>query len=192
MGEPLERMSGNYSYADYLTWSEEERWELIDGIAYMSAAPSRRHQEVQVELIRQISNYLIDKPCKVYGSPFDVRLAENDEDDEKIKNVVQPDISIVCDKSKLDDRGCKGSPDFIIEIISPGTASIDYIKKLSLYEKNEVKEYWIIHPIDEIVMAYKLNSKKQYDRPEIYSKDDDVKIGIFEDLIISLNKVFQD
>ncbi len=192
MGEPLKKMSGNYSYADYLTWSEEERWELLDGIAYMSAAPSRRHQEVQVELIRQISNYLVDKPCRVYGAPFDVRFAETNETDDKIKNVVQPDISIVCDKSKLDDRSCKCSPDFIIEIISPGTASIDYIKKLSLYEKNGFKEYWIIHSIDEIVMVYKLNNEKKYNRPEIYSKDDDVKIGIFEDLTINLKKVFEE
>lgn len=192
MGEPLKRISGNYSYADYLTWPEEEKWELLDGIAYMSAAPSRRHQEVQVELIRQISNYLIDKPCRIYGAPFDVRFAEKDEDDNKIRDAVQPDISIVCDKSKLDDRGCKGSPDFITEIISPGTASMDYIKKLALYEKNGVKEYWIIHPIDEIVMVYKLNGERKYDRPQIYSKDDDVKIGIFEDLVINLNKVFQE
>lgn len=192
MAEPLKTIYGNYTYADYVKWPEDERWELIDGTAYMSAAPSRRHQEVQVELLRQISNYLLDKPCKVYGSPFDVRLAEEGEDDEKVKDVVQPDITVICDKSKLDDRGCKGSPDLIMEIVSPSTAFMDYIKKLSLYEKKQVKEYWIVHPIDEIVMVYKLNENKKYGRPEIYSKEDNVKVGIFEDLIICLKKVFEE
>jgi Uma2 family endonuclease len=192
MGELLKKVPGNYSYEDYLTWPEGERWELLDGIAYMSAAPSRRHQEIQVELIRQISNYLIDKSCKVYGSPFDVRLAESNEENGNIRNVVQPDITIVCDQSKLDDRGCKGSPDLVIEIVSPSTASIDYIQKLSLYEKNEIKEYWIVHPTDEIVMIYKLNKDKKYGRPEIYSKEHNVKIGIFEELTIILNKVFDE
>ncbi|SHE35370.1 Endonuclease, Uma2 family (restriction endonuclease fold) [Caldanaerobius fijiensis DSM 17918] len=192
MAEPLKIINGNYTYADYVKWPEDERWELIDGTAYMSVAPSRRHQEVQVELLRQISNYLLDKPCKVYGSPFDVRLAEEGEDDEKVKDVVQPDITVICDKSKLDDRGCKGSPDLIMEIVSPSTAFMDYIKKLSLYEKKQVKEYWIVHPIDEIVMVYKLNENKKYGRPEIYSKEDNVKVGIFEDLIICLKKVFEE
>jgi Uma2 family endonuclease len=192
MGEPLKKAAGNYSYSDYLTWSEEERWELIDGIAYMGAAPSRKHQGVQVELIRQISNYLIDKTCRVYGAPFDVRLIKKDEENDDIKDVVQPDISIICDKSKLDDRGCIGSPDLIIEIISPGTASFDYIKKLSLYEKNEVKEYWIVHPIDEIVMVYKLDENGKYNRPGIYSRDNNINMGIFEELTIDLNRVFQE
>lgn len=189
MGEPLKKTPGNYSYADYLLWPEEERWELLDGIAYMRAAPSRRYQEIQVELLRQISNYLVGKTCRVYGSPFDVRLSKSEEDTD-IKDVVQPDITIVCDKSKLDERGCKGSPDCVIEIVSPSTASMDYIKKLSLYEKNEVKEYWIVHPTDEIAMIYKLNENKRYGRPEIYSKEDVIKVGIFEDLSIYLNELF--
>lgn len=190
MGEPLKKESGNYSYADYLKWEDDKRWELIEGTAYMSAAPSRRHQEVQVELIRQISNYLINKSCRVYGSPFDVRLPSVEEEDYKIKNVVQPDITVICDKSKLDDKGCLGSPDLIIEIISPSTASMDYIKKLSLYEKNEVKEYWIVHPVDEIVMVYKIDDYRKYKRPEIYSKDNSIKPSIFEELVIDLDKVF--
>lgn len=192
MGEPLKRELGNYTYREYLKWPEQERWEIINGTAYMSAAPSRKHQEVQVELIRQISNFLVDKLCRVYGSPFDVRLAKRDDTDEDIKNIVQPDITIVCDPSKLDDKGCKGNPDLVIEIVSPSTVSIDYIEKLSLYEKYGVKEYWIIHPIDEIVMIYKLADNMKYGRPNIYSKDNSVVVGIFEGLIIELKKVFGD
>lgn len=192
MGQPLKKENGDYKYSDYLNWPEYERWELIDGNAYMSAAPSRRHQEIQVELLRQISNYLIGKTCRVYGSPFDVRFAGKDDLDNDIKDVVQPHITVVCDMSKLDDRGCKGSPDLIIEIVSPSTASVDYIKKLSLYEKNNVKEYWIVHPTDEIVMIYKLNTHGKYERAEIYSKDNEVKVGLFSDLIIKFNEVFKE
>ncbi|MDP4144449.1 MAG: Uma2 family endonuclease [Bacillota bacterium] len=192
MGQPIKKEHGDNTYEDYLNWPEDERWELIDGYTYMSAAPSRRHQEIQVELLRQISNYLSGKTCRVYGSPFDVRFAKKDELDKAIKNVVQPDITVVCDRSKLDDRGCKGSPDLIIEIVSPSTASVDYIKKLSLYENNEVKEYWIVHPTDEIVMIYKLNGEKNYGRPEIYSKEDEVKVGIFSDLTIRFSEVFNE
>jgi len=191
MGQSLKKEHGDYRYSDYLNWPEDERWELIGGNAYMSAAPSRRHQEIQVELLRQISNYLMGKDCKVYGSPFDVRFARKDDLDNDIKDVVQPDITVVCDRSKLDDKGCKGSPDLIIEIVSPSTASIDYIKKLSLYEKNMVKEYWIVHPTDEIVMIYKLNANNNYERAEIYSKDDEVRIGILSDLTIKMDEVFK-
>jgi Uma2 family endonuclease len=158
----------------------------------MNAAPSRRHQEIQVEILRQISNYLVGKTCRVYGFPFDVRFAIKDELDNDIKDVVHPDITVVCDKSKLDDRGCIGSPVLIIEIVSPSTASIDYIKKLSLYEKNMVKEYWIVHPTDEIVMIYKLNTLNKYERAEIYSKDDEAKVGIFDDLVIRFSEIFKE
>lgn len=192
MGEPLKKEFGNYTYEEYLRWPEQERWEIIDGMAYMSAAPSRKHQEVQVELIRQFSNYLVDKVCRVYGSPFDVRLAQKDDTDKDIRNIVQPDVTIVCDPSNLDDKGCKGSPDLVIEIISPSTASIDYIEKLSLYEKYGVKEYWIIHPIDEIVMIYALEDNMKYGRPTIYSKENSVDVGIFKDLTIELKRVFSD
>lgn len=192
MGQPLKKEHGEYTYRDYLNWPEDEKWELIGGNVYMSAAPSRRHQEIQVELLRQISNYLSGKTCRVYGSPFDVRFARKDDLDKDVKDVVQPDITIVCERFKLDDRGCIGSPDLIIEIVSPSTASVDYIKKLSLYEKNMVKEYWIVHPTDEIAMVYKLNNVDKYGRADIYSKNDEVKVGIFNDLIIRLNEVFRE
>jgi len=180
-----------YTYKDYLSWPEDERWELIEGIPYnLAPAPSRRHQEILGSIFNILFSYLKDKACKVYMAPFDVRLPEGKERDEDIKNVVQPDIVIVCDKEKLDDRGCKGSPDLIVEIVSPNTASKDYIEKLALYERNKVKEYWIVHPIDNIVMVYKLNESGQYGRPEIYSSEAQVKVGIFPDLTINLKEVF--
>ena len=115
-----------YTYGDYLSWPDEERWELIDGIPHsMSPAPSRVHQEISMELARQIANHLIGKNCRVYAAPFDVRLPKGGEKDEQIETVVQPDLVVVCDESKLDERGCKGPPDLIIEILSPHTAAKD-------------------------------------------------------------------
>lgn len=189
--EGMTQKSGIYSYEDYLSWDEEYKYQLIDGVAYMSAAPSRRHQEIQVELLRQISNYLVGKDCKVYGSPFDVRFGEG-KLDKDIRNVVQPDISIICNKSKLDDRGCIGAPDMIIEIISPSTASIDYIKKLKLYEDYKVREYWIVHPIDKIIMIYKLQDNDKYGRPEIFSDEGFINPGIFSNLSIFLKDIFEE
>jgi Uma2 family endonuclease len=159
----------------------------------MSAVPSRRHQEIQVELLRQISNYLIGKTCRVYGSPFDVRFAEKDELDNKIKDVVQPDITVISDRSKLEDRGCLGSPDLIIEIVSPSTASIDYIKKLSLYEKNMVKEYWIVDTEKKEVYVYSFEKKKgEYNigNYESYAGNAVVRSKVFTGMAINMEEIF--
>ena len=126
MGPLAENKDEHFTYGDYLKWDDSERWELIDGIAYnMTPAPSRFHQQVSIELCFQLVNHLRDTTCKVYAAPFDVRLLEADEADESVTTVVQPDISVICDPSKLDDRGCKGSPDLIVEILSPATARKD-------------------------------------------------------------------
>lgn len=146
---------GQYTYGDYRRWPEEERWELISGEAYdMSPAPSRAHQEFVGELFRQISNFLAGKPCRAYVAPFDVRLPERDETDDEIRDVVQPDISVICDPSKLDDAGCRGAPDFIVEVLSPGTSRKDQIGKKRLYERHGVREYWLVHPIDRLLTRY--------------------------------------
>ncbi len=193
MAYPIKKEDKKYNYGDYLTWPDGERWELIDGVAYdMSPAPSRIHQEISVEILRQIANYLVDKDCKVYNAPFDVRLPKgNEKKDEDIDTIVQPDISVVCDKSKLDDKGCKGAPELIIEIVSPFTSSMDYIKKLGLYERNQVKEYWIVQPVDKIAMIYKLMDNVRYGKPDIYSEEDEIRVGIFNgELVIDMKLVF--
>ncbi|MFP4017404.1 MAG: Uma2 family endonuclease, partial [Halanaerobiales bacterium] len=134
-----------YTYGDYLNWSDEKRYELIDGQVYiMTPAPSPRHQKISVELLRQIAMYLFDKECEVFDAPFDVVLPEPDENSEDALTVVQPDILIICDKDKIDKRGCKGAPDFIIEIISPSSGGRDRRDKRDLYEKHGVKEYWLV------------------------------------------------
>ena len=182
-----------YTYGDCLTWPENERWEIIDGAAYeMTAAPSRMHQSISGELFYQIKAYLKGKSCKVYDAPFDVRLPEGNEKDEDIETVVQPDIVVVCDPSKLDDRGCKGAPNLIIEILSPFTAKKDLEDKLYLYEKAGVKEYWIVHPTDKTVMVFKLEESNKYGRYKIYSAEDILKASIFEDFEIVLKDIFEE
>ncbi|MFH1962008.1 MAG: Uma2 family endonuclease [bacterium] len=193
MGLAIRKKEERFTYGDYLQWTDEQRWELIDGAAYdMSPAPSRRHQVVVGELYRQISTYLLDKPCQVYVAPFDVRLPEADESDEETGTVVQPDIVVICDKNKLDDKGCKGSPDIVIEILSPYTAKKDFVTKYHLYERHKVKQYWIFDPVTEEVSIFKLNNNDKYGEPEDYKKEDTIKVDIFKDLEIDLRTIFRE
>ncbi len=193
MALPQLKKDTKFTYGDYANWPEDERWELIEGYAYnMSPAPSRRHQQISRDLGVQIVNFLADKSCEVYFAPFDVRLPEADEPDEDIETVVQPDMVVVCDKSKLDEKGCRGAPDLIIEILSPFTAPKDMKIKLALYEKHGVKEYWVVHPIDNIVMVFKLGKNKKYGKPEVYTEEDKIKTTILDGLEIELKKVFQE
>ncbi|SHI62735.1 Uma2 family endonuclease [Desulfofundulus thermosubterraneus] len=180
-----------YTYADYASLPEEERCEIIDGVLYMQAAPSRIHQEILMELSRQIANYLAGKPCKVYPALFCVRLPDGDEkSDEDIKTVVEPDISIVCDQSKLDGRGCIGAPDMIVEITSPSSARKDRLEKFYKYERAGVKEYWIVEPEEKLVSVFVQGDNNRYGRPDIYTEGDEIKVSIFPDLVISLKNIF--
>jgi len=189
---PLTQQSGIYSYADYLTWPEDERWEIIDGIAYMQASPSPLHQEILVGLLAQFHHYLSDKPCKVYPAPFCVRLMKNDgKKNEDIKKVVEPDITIVSEKSNLDETGYNGAPDMIIEIISPSSIKMDRFIKFNSYEQAGVKEYWIVEPEGKLVSVFVLQDDQRYGRPETYIEDDEIKVSIFPDLIVDLKPVFQ-
>ena len=181
-----------FTYTDYLTWPGDERWELIDGEAYMmSPAPSRKHQELSIELCRQFANYLKGKPCRVYDAPFDVRLPNAaDQPDEQVETVVQPDIVVVCNPEKLDDRGCKGAPDLIVEILSPSTAEHDLKDKFYLYQRVGVLEYWIVSQTDKTLMIFKLNATGEYGRPEMYGSRDKVAVPLLGDLEVDLAEVF--
>ena len=158
--KPAKQTQHGFTYRDYRQWPEDERWELIEGEAYaMSPAPTRTHQTILGEVFRQIANFLEGKPCQVFVAPFDVRLPEQNEADDEIINVVQPDIVVVCDASKLDEKGCRGAPDWVIEVLSPSTASKDHVRKKSLYERHGVHEYWLVHPTDHILTRYRLEGK---------------------------------
>jgi Uma2 family endonuclease len=179
-----EKLLQKYTYADYTQWPEDERWELIDGVAYAMNAPLRIHQKVVSELGRQIGNYLQGKPCEVYVSPFDIRLPRKDEADAKVETVVQPDLSVICDQSKLDKLGCRGAPDWIVEVLSPSTTLKDMNTKRSLYEQHGVQEYWIIHPEDRWLMVYALDAQGRYGKPGVFGMDEPTALQLFPDLSI--------
>ncbi len=182
-----------YRYGDYLKWDDERRCELIDGQVYIIApAPYRQHQKVSGELFAQIYMYLSNKECEVYYAPFDVRLPEGKEKDEDIKTVIQPDIVMVCDKSKLDKRGCKGGPDLVIEIVSPCTGGRDRKIKRDLYEKHGVREYWLVDYNEKTVEVYLLNEDNSYGKPAVYLEDDNVSVSILDGLDINLSYVFRE
>ena len=154
------RDAAYHTYADYLTWPEDARYELIDGAAYlMSPAPGRLHQEVAGEIYHQACTALEGKPCRAYIAPFDVRLPRSDEADESVDTVVQPDVFVVCDRSKLDERGMRGAPDWVVEVLSPATAGHDQTVKLAAYERAGVRELWLVHPTDHVVTVYVLENR---------------------------------
>ncbi len=174
-----------YTYEDYSKWDDSERWELIDGVPYaMAPAPSQFHQEASVEMLTQIHAYLKGKACKVFHAPFDVRLNAEDGDD----TIVQPDLLIVCDQSKLDGKCCKGAPDMAVEILSPSTSSYDKLQKFNAYLRAGVREYWIVDPIDRTINVYLLRDGEYYAR--VYGETDDVPVSVLSGLSINAGDVF--
>jgi len=146
-----------YSYADYLKWKFDERVELIKGhIFRLFPAPVPMHQDLTFQIHYNIYNYLKDKTCKVYSAPFDVRFPRKSKEDKDIITVLQPDICVICDPSKIDNRGCLGAPDIVVEILSPGNNTKEMRNKYEIYEESEVKEYWIVSPENETFLVYVL------------------------------------
>lgn len=144
----------SYSYADYLNWDFKERVELISGKVYeMMSAPSSRHQLLCVKMIVSLSNHLKGTGCQVYTAPFDVRLPRKSKDAKDIITVVQPDICVICDKTKIDEKGCLGAPDVVVEILSPSNNVLEINNKFNLYEESGVKEYWIVSPQDNTFLV---------------------------------------
>ena len=195
MGEPARKTDRRYTYRDYRSWPDDERWELIDGVAWnMSPAPVRRHQGILTEILTQLLPYLKGKPCKAYAAPFDVLLPERpDQAEDEVSTVVQPDISVVCDLSRLTDRGCTGAPDLVVEILSPHTARKDMEVKRALYERHGVHEYWIDDPGNRCVQAYVLREDGHYpEEPTLYLADADLPSVVLADLKLQLPPVFQE
>lgn len=183
-----------YTFADYLTWSDNKRYEIFNGRVFeLLPSPTSKHQSVSGNLFIDMGNYLRNKkPCKVLYAPIDVRLPVKPEEaaDAQIYTVVQPDIIVVCDTKKLDEKGCLGAPDLVVEVLSPSTAKNDFKDKYLLYEQAGVREYWIVHPVDELLTVFKRNSEGKLALEKIYTCDDMVKVGIFDDLIIDLKDIF--
>lgn len=187
---PLSKEAKEYTYADYLKFPNDERWEIIDGIPYMQSAPTWQHQSISRELMLQFGEYLRNNHCQVFAAPFDLRLPEIEEKDEDVTNVYQPDLLVVCDKSRLKGTGYYGIPSLVIEILSPSTVRNDRLLKFNLYEKVGVKEYWIVEPDTKLVSVFVLQDNNRYGRTDLYTETDNVKVSIFPDLTIDLSPVF--
>ena len=193
MGFPVKKLDRVYTYGDYLTWLDDERWELIDGVAWgMSPAPSRYHQALSRRLMSQIDACLEGKECFSYPAPFDVVLPDSPNQEEKsAKTVVQPDISVICDRNKLTENGCTGAPDWIIEILSPHTSRKDYLEKLYLYERHGVGEYWIVDPGNRFVHIYILLENGSYPTdPILVLHDGTAESTTLNGLGINLTELF--
>lgn len=181
-----------YTYADYLNWDEPDRYELVDGIPVALASPSENHQRVLMELGRQLANFLDGKPCKVYPAPFDVRLFEEKGDTpDDVNTVFQPDLMVVCDSSKVDNKGVHGAPDLIIEILSHSTARQDRIVKMNRYQQAGVKEYWIVSPEELTVEKFVLDGGA-FRLKDVYTRASAAEVSVLQDCKIDLLKVFPD
>ena len=174
-----------YTYADYMKWDDDQRWELIDGVPFLMSAPTWQHQEISSNLHYQLYGLLKGKSCKVYAAPFDVRLNAYTHDN----TVVQPDLLVLCDRTKLDKTGCKGTPDLVIEIVSPSTSSRDRLQKFNIYRQSGVREYWIVEPDEKKVSVHVLSNEDYITR--IYDKTDSIPIRILDNSKIDLTEVFE-
>ncbi len=180
MGYAL-RDQRHYTYADYRTWPEDVRYELVDGAAYlMSPAPSVDHQTLAFEVGRQLGNALEGHSCRVLMAPVDVLLSradQADQSDDAVDTVVQPDVLVVCDPQKVTPRGIRGVPDWVLEVISPASASHDQIIKLAAYERAGVREYWLAHPADRVLTIYRLDGSA-YGRPQIVELSGETPVDV--------------
>lgn len=186
-------LKGSYTYADYLLWQFSERVELIKGkIFKMSPAPSRNHQEISMAMTLILAKFLKNQSCKMYAAPFDVRLInyKNSSLDNQIISVIQPDLCVVCDIDKLDDKGCLGSPDLIVEILSPGNSNKEMDLKFDLYEENGVREYWIVNPMQKNVFIYVLENGK-YIGLKPFTEKNIVQSMVFTNLKFKVNQIFE-
>jgi len=193
--ELLLDLNKRYTYADYLMWFDSKARELINGIIKeMSPAPRLSHAVICKNIYRHLDSIVLRNKgkCQVFFAPFDVRFPKQGETaDDKIDTVVQPDICVICDLTKLDERGCCGAPDMIVEVLSLSTYKKDITEKFALYEESGVKEYWLVHPKDKAVHVFLLQENGKYDEGTIYEAPGQVPIHIFNDYLIDLDGIFE-
>jgi Uma2 family endonuclease len=185
-------LSKTYTYADYLSWTFDERLELIKGkIFKMSPAPGSIHQRITLRLGRRIGDYLDGKSCEAFIAPFDVRLPRRSENDKEIFTVLQPDVCVICDENKVDEKGCVGAPDIIVEILSPGNNRKELQNKYDVYEEAGVLEYWIIQPVEKTFFKYTL-TEGRFQSSKMLTAGDKVTTPILPGFVLSLDDLFAD
>ncbi|MDD5462067.1 MAG: Uma2 family endonuclease [Methylococcales bacterium] len=190
-------LTADYSYADYLTWQLNEAVELIKGkIQLMSPAPNVKHQRLSIYLSSRLFYFFENNGCHVFSAPFDVRLFDRNRSllaDKEITTVVQPDICVICDNGKLDEQGCNGAPDWIIEILSKGNSKKEIKIKYALYAESGVREYWLIYPYEEVIQQFVLNNENNsYQLMNSYAGDDVAISYLFPDLAVDLLALFKE
>jgi Uma2 family endonuclease len=192
-GLPAKKLDQVYTYKDYASWPNDERWELIDGVAWnMSPAPVRRHQKILGNLYMTFREYFEEKPCEVYLAPFDVFFPSGkDEEMNDVTTVVQPDLSVICDREKLVDKGCFGPPDLVVEILSPYTSKKDLNEKFRLFERSGVYEYWVIDPGNKYIRAFKLQQSGEYDPGEVFEAGDTASSSHFAGLRVGVDALVE-
>jgi len=188
-------LNASYSYADYLSWQLDKTVELIRGkIMMMSPAPNVKHQSIVTNLSGPLYQYFHKTNCKLFYAPFDVRLYDQQKSlkaDEEIHTVIQPDLCVICDKEKLTEQGCLGSPDWIIEILSKGNSKKEMQIKYQLYQESGVKEYWLVYPYEQAVHQFILDeSTEKYQLINMFAEEDIATCHLFPDLEIDLREVF--
>lgn len=186
-------LSKTYSYADYLRWEFDERLEVIKGKIFpMSPAPSSNHQQIAWVVQGELYGYLKNKPCKAFSAPFDVRLPRRSKEDTEIFTILQPDICVVCDLSKIDARGCLGAPSIVVEILSPGNNKKELKNKFEVYEEAGVSEYWIIHPDEKTFFKYVLDNDGKYQPSRLLTLGDEVTTSVLPGFVLNLDEVFKE
>ena len=188
--DQLDLVNGIYTYADYLMWKIKDRLELLKGKIFQMGAPSLTHQTVSMNFSHLLSNYFYKTPCKLFAAPFDVRLAKKGEKDNEVYTVVQPDLCVVCDADKLDERGCWGAPDLIIEILSPGNSKKELKNKYELYQEAGVREYWVVRPDYKEITQFVLENGQYRTLPPIV-EGDLIHSTIFPDLSLQTEDIFR-
>jgi len=179
-----------YTYQDYLTWKFKDRVELLLGrIFKMSPAPNVRHQQVSMKLTKGWLLALEEKPCQLFAAPFDVRLPVSRQEGNR-DTVVQPDLCVIFDENKLDEQGCNGAPDLVVEILSPGNTHREMKEKFELYEASLVREYWIVDPTREDVLVYYLNEQQKYIGSKPFVAGEQIISWLFPDLEMKIEEIF--
>lgn len=175
----------HHTYADYLGWPEDVRYELIDGEAFLMApGPDLAHQDIAGDIYRQLANALDGQPCRAFVAPLDVRLPKGDQADNLVDTVVQPDVLVVCDPTRLDRRGVRGAPDLVVEVLSPSTAGHDHVRKRRVYERAGVREYWLVHPADRMLTVYRLVGG-EYGKPWVQELSGTTEVGVLPGVVIA-------
>lgn len=186
--EYLDHNDKKYIYQDLIDFDDNKRYEIYDGELILMSSPSAKHQVVLGDLFVQFSNFFKDKKCIPFIAPFDIRL---DGKGDKSKNVVQPDLLVVCDRDKIKENGIEGAPDFVLEILSKSNRYNDLIYKMNLYQKFGVREYWIVDIENGVILTCKLGEGNLFNLPKTYKIKETIKSTIFKDLTISLEETFK-